>query len=60
MSSSRQRARKVEAWLVIVASVVTLLIYARYQFIYSLYFFYQLGRFFFPGVIPEVDPSSFL
>jgi len=60
MSSISLRVRKIEVWLVIVFSVVTMLIYARNQLLYSLYFFYQLGRFFFPGVIPEVDPSSLL
>ena len=60
MSSNSLRTQKIEVGLVIVFSVVTLLIYARYQILYSLYFFYQLGRFFFPGVIPEIDPSSLL
>ena len=60
MSSSKGTVQKIEVWIVIVFSVVTLLIYARHQFLYSLYFFYQLGRFFFPDIIPEIDPSSLL
>lgn len=60
MSLSKQTVQKIEVWLVLVFSVVTLLIYARHQLLYSLYFFYQLGRFFLPGVIPEIDPSSLL
>ena len=60
MSSSKGTVQKIEVWLVIVFSVVTMLIYARHQLLYSLYFFYQLGRFFFPGIVPEIDPSSLL
>jgi hypothetical protein len=60
MSLSKQTIQKIEVWLIIIFSVVTISIYARNQLLYSLYFFYQLGRFFFPGVVPEIDPSSLL
>lgn len=46
---------KIELWIILGVSVLFLLIYARYQFLYTLYFFYLLARYFFPSQIPEIS-----
>jgi len=47
----------VEAFLVLLLSLVAFLWYAKPQLIYSLYFFYQISRYFFPGAIPDLRPD---
>jgi len=58
MSSSRRLiSERVEAFLVLLLSLVAFLWYAKPQLIYSLYFFYQISRYFFPGAIPDLRPD---
>jgi len=58
MSSSRRIiSEKVEAILVLLLSLAAFLWYAKPQLIYSLYFFYQISRYFFPDVIPNLRPD---
>ena len=58
MSSSRRLiSERVEAFLVLLLSLAAFVWYAKPQLIYSLYFFYQLGRYFFPGAIPDLGPD---
>jgi len=58
MSLSRRFiSERVEAFLVLLLSLAAFLWYAKPQLIYSLYFFYQLARYFLPGVIPDLRPD---
>ncbi len=58
MSLSRRLiSERVEAFLVLLLSLAAFLWYAKPQLIYSLYFFYQLARYFLPGVIPDLRPD---
>lgn len=54
MSSTMDRRIRFESWLVILACVGFTIWYARGQLLYSLYFGYQVVRFFFPQWIPPV------
>lgn len=58
MSSITARRQNMEAWLVIVACGGFTLWYAKGQFLYSLYFGYQVARFFFPHWFPSLGGSG--
>lgn len=58
MSSGRSRlSERAEALLVLILSLAAFAWYAKPQLIYSLYFFYQLGRYFFPDMLPNLRPD---
>lgn len=40
--------------VMLAASLALLVWYAQAQLVYSLYFLYQLGRAFLPGLVPDV------
>lgn len=57
MSSTMDRRRRIEHWIVIVASVACTAWYAKGQLLFTLYFGYQLARFWFPQWLPAVSGS---
>jgi hypothetical protein len=54
MSSKSPDRTTFEAWLVLVCMVLATLWYGSNQFLYSLYFIYQVVRILLPGIVPDI------
>lgn len=54
MSSAGNEIGRAGAWLMVGISIIALAWYAHNQLLYSLYFFYQVASFLFPGLLPPV------
>lgn len=54
MSSLTSRQQALGAWLLTAGMVLMGIWYAHNQLLYSLYFFYQVASYFYPGLFPPV------